>query len=954
MVRKRLSLSLLIILILIISITPKNIDAKGTVDERVPMKLAQQNSIKGLNEEEFNPLFVENDFKEVENSNIGNNFEIKDNSNESNKDFSLENCEDWSLQNNFNFSNIRSEKIVNGDAESTEELWTDYLPPQYEGNVTRESDFPLGDVISGNYSWYFNLSTNDYAVIIGFDDPIDISSDSVIFSFSYSLLRNNLGTSYDSNICIRLFFQFDIYIFFWFNGNIGVLSNVTGPGGYADLLVDGSSFDGVNHHYSLNVTALGLELFDQKPDQLRSLAVQTWGELPSYQMEFLIDNLSLTDQLSPSSIDLRVNSNSVTGDIAFGHVSFFESPNFIINYQIEYTSSEKILFDYNYEIIGNGEIESQRMCFFEDWDTIKWNESTNITLIRPSLAIEVIIFKWIPVEWSINQVLINGLSHSFEIKNSNSTHKKIELTLISYDRIELIFHSPNLINNVILSSYQITHNDNLTISIESDIFLREISVYIIDLNGDVYYSTLVNTNAFGEALITDIQLDGEMPRGIHSVYVFWNMNNDIGIGKRDFEITTYPTTIKPYNTEICTNYKQNFLVEIDYIDIEINETIDFATVEYSWLYGTGILLQSINKSYYVEVSNTEANPGTYFIYITCNRNGYAQAKIAIEIEVVFTDYSLSLLTPDNALPGEFLTFHSLVKDNFSQPVSNVKTRFEVNGNLLSDSWTNITGFSKITYQISPIYQLNNLNVSCSIILSEFPFLTTLKTINITISEIPQEVQLNSLVQNIGKETNETLFFNYTIIYPSFGKNWYITVPIGFNPLAIKIITETDIILANIIGDIITWQREINTTLLENDILEIETYRPQITTTPTIQHSEISIDITITTNHIPYKNLEVKIPFDAQWLIFDQWSLYLNGELVTDQCNLVISSDYIIFYLNNTQQVAYMTYQLIGIKSDFIQISPATIILGIGTLILTCISVILLLKKKTNVSLDVQI
>ncbi|NHJ41043.1 MAG: hypothetical protein FK731_13510 [Asgard group archaeon] len=551
--KKRITLSILIIFILIVSMTPFKMDSIQTDFNKRPSNFTQSTFSEEL--KDINPLspIIDNTWNEAENSTINNKFEIKDKSNETTKEFSLENCEDWTLKNNFNFTNIRSEKIINGDAETSDELWTDFLPPQYAGSVSRENNIPNGDVINGEYSWYFNLSTNDYAVIIGFDELFNVSSDSVVFSFSYSLLRNNLGMSYDSNICIRLFFQFDIYIFFWFNGNIGVLSNVTGPGGYADLLVNDSSFDGLNHKYSLNVTDLGLELFNQKPDQLRSLAVQTWGELPSYEMEFLIDDLSLTDQKDPTSIDLSVNTNSVIGDIGNGFVSFIEPPNSKINYDIDYITQEKILFDFGYEFIGTSKIESSRICFFEDWETIEWNESTSIILNRPENVTELKITKSVPIEWTINQICVDGLPQAYEINDFNGTHKNIEFIITSYNNIEFIFYSTNLINNIILSDYQITHNDILIANIESEINNDEISIYILNQNGDVYYKSTNHTNEYGEALITDIQLNSETPRGILSFVAFFNNNDDIGIGKKDFEITTFPTCINPPHTQIKTN-----------------------------------------------------------------------------------------------------------------------------------------------------------------------------------------------------------------------------------------------------------------------------------------------------------------------------------------------------------------------------------------------------------------
>ncbi|NHJ47698.1 MAG: hypothetical protein FK733_07920 [Asgard group archaeon] len=890
----------------------------------------------------------------ADNSSIENNFIINNSSDDSTKNFSLDNCDDWSLNNNFNFSDIRTEKITNGDAETTDELWTDYLPPKYEGNVTREDSFPIGDVISGDYSWYFNLSTSDHAVIIGFDDPINVSSDSVIFSFSYSLLRNNLGTSYDSNICIRLFFQFDIYIFFWFNGNVGVLSNVTGPGGYADLLVDEASFDGANHNYSLNITALGLELFDQKPDQLRSLAVQTWGELSSFEMEYILDDISLTDQIDPSAINLNVNSNPISGQIGKGSVVFEEPSQSVIDYVVDYSYQDKLYFNYVYEITGLNIASSQRKCDFINWDTIEWNETTIDTVTLPSISNELIVGKIIPVDWVVDQVLVDDIPQSYQLININSTYNKIKFIINSYNSIEYYFNSNNLIDNVILSDYQISHNDNLSVSIESDIFNEEMYLYIVESENKVYSIGPVLTDDQGDALLTNIQLDSEIPRDFHSLFVFWNSVDNIGIGKRDFEIITYPTDIVPLNNKIVANYKQNFLVEVDYINLETIDSVDLANVEYSWLFGSGTLQQDIDKDYFAEITNEQANPGIYYLNVTGNKNGHATSMTTIEIEIVFEDYNLTLITPDNALPGEYINFYSFVQDNLSLPISNVKVRFEINGSPLSDTWTNITGFSELTYPVSPVYIYPTINVSCSIIINEISCLTRNKTIDITISELPQAAQLNSIVYNSNKGTNDTSFFNYTIDYPVFGKNWYVNIPTGMNIVNAMIIAESSIIQANIIDNYITWEREINSTLAEDDILELEIFKPQLTLSPDIQRNSLSIDIVISTNNLPYENLVINITRDIQWESFDQWELNYNGVSITEKSSLAITSSSITFHINSTIQDTVLTYQLTGAKSNFIQMSPTTVILGVGILVLTIVSIVLLLKKKSNVSLDIQV
>ncbi|MHA1154654.1 MAG: hypothetical protein ACTSQK_00980, partial [Candidatus Heimdallarchaeota archaeon] len=71
---------------------------------------------------------VEKSDNSLMNSSIERSFLLNDTiSNEINS-LSIDSCEDWNVNGEFYFDNLRSEKIVNGDAESTETIWTDYIP----------------------------------------------------------------------------------------------------------------------------------------------------------------------------------------------------------------------------------------------------------------------------------------------------------------------------------------------------------------------------------------------------------------------------------------------------------------------------------------------------------------------------------------------------------------------------------------------------------------------------------------------------------------------------------------------------------------------------------------------------------------------------------------------------------------------------------------------------------
>jgi len=888
-----------------------------------------------------------------ESSTFTREFQYSNGFNESINSVAVDNCDDWTLHSTFQFSDLRSQKINNGNAETEDTLWTDYIPSHYNGNVTRESNPPSGDVINGNYSWYFDVVSNDHTTIVGFDDPIDVFSDSVIFSFSYSLLRNNLGSSYDSNICIRLFFQFDLYIFIWFDGNPGVLSNVTGPGGYADLMINQATFDGEIHEYSLNITALGLELFNQKPDQLRSLAVETWGEIP-YQMEFIMDDISLTDNVSPTSISLVINSQQVYGYLGSGTISLYNQPSSQIDYIIQYTSTEQIYYDCSNFIVGVGKCSSKRINEFNNWDEVLWIETSNESYTTPLSINNITLSISISKDWIVDQILVDEIDTSYISNIENSTHQQIAFSCLLYNHVEFRFISDNLIDNMILSDYQISHNEVLNVVIESRIYHEEVEIYVIDMEENTIYSNSNNSNFNGDTIFSNISFISDLPRDTYKVIVYWKTLDRAGIGELDFDITSIPTKITPNQNQIIINYKQNFVIEIDYLDVEISDSIDFATVEYSWDYGMGSLQQNPQKKYDTNILNNEAIPGTYFLTIQASKNNYATAFIIIEVTIVFTDFNLILYAPETGFPSETITINAFVEDNTSIPVSDVEIKFDVNKNPYLETWTNSTGFASILYYISPIYQFNTLNITCYIIINEIEFLQTSKSINIELSDIPRQANPGN-PNHLNSNNNETTYFVFNIDYPTVGTTWYINIPAEYDSVSAIIMTQSTNITANIIPiDIITWSRDVSNISAEFDILLLETRKPIPTYKVETIKSEIIIEVSLNINNLPYDGLVITFERKNDWLNYAEWELYQNDIIITEESDLEITDNYFKFKIYSSGNSSSIIYQLKGTRSNLIQMDSTTIILGIGTIALTIVSTILLFKKKSAVSLDVQL
>lgn len=910
-------------------------------------------NLKQLDQQIMSDQFATNTWDNSESSTFDREFQYSNDINESVNPITVDNCDDWALNSTFQFSDLRSQKINNGNAESEDTLWTDYIPSHYDGNVTRESNPPNGDVIDGNYSWYFDVVSNDHTTIVGFDDPIDVYSDSVIFSFSYSLLRNNLGSSYDSNICIRLFFQFDLYIFIWFDGNPLVLSNVTGPGGYADLLINEATFDGTIHEYSLNITALGLELFNQKPDQLRSLAVETWGEIP-YQMEFIMDDISLTDNVSPSDISLVINSQQVNGNFGCGTISLFDQPSSQLDYIIQYTSTEQIYYDCSYSILGLGKCSSKRFSEFNNWDEILWIETSNESYITPLSINNITLSILISKDWFVDQILVDDIDTSYISNLENSTHQKIIFSCLLYNKVEFRFISDNLIDNMILSDYLITHNEVLNIVIESRIYQEEVEIFIIDVEENTIYSNSNISNINGDTSFSNVNFNSSLPRATYKVIVFWKMLDRAGIGELNFDITSIPTEITPTQNQIMVNYKQNFVVEIDYLDVEISDSIDFATVDYSWDYGIGNLLQNPQKKYDTDVLNDEATPGTYFLTIQASRNNYATAFLLIEVTIVFTDFDLKLYAPETGYPSETITIAAYVEDNTSIPVSDVEIKFDINNNPYLETWTNSSGFASILYFISPIYQFSTLNITSYVIINEIEFLQTSKIINVELSDIPRQANLGNS-NHFDSNNNETTYFVFNIDYPAVGTNWYINIPSEYDPISAIIMTQSANITADITPiDIITWSRDVSNISADFDILLLETRKPVPTYKVETIKSEIIIEISLNINNLLYDGLEITLERKNDWLNYAEWELYQNDIIITEESELEITDNYFKFKIYSSGNSSSIIFHLKGIRSNLIQMDSTTIILGIGTIALTVVSTILLFKKKSAVSLDVQL
>ncbi|MHA1121383.1 MAG: hypothetical protein ACTSPC_01050, partial [Candidatus Heimdallarchaeota archaeon] len=239
-------------------------------------------------------------------------------------------------------------------------------------------------------------------------------------------------------------------------------------------------------------------------------------------------------------------------------------------------------------------------------------------------------------------------------------------------------------------------------------------------------------------------------------------------------------------------------------------------------------------------------------------------------------------------------------------------------------------------------------------IDEIEFLQTSKSINIELSDIPRQANLGNS-NHFNSNNNETTYFVFNIDYPSVGTNWYINIQSEYDPISAIIMTQSANITANITPiDIITWTRDVSNISVEFDILLLETRKPIPTYKVVTIKSEIIIEISLNINNLLYDGLEITLERKNDWLNYAEWELYQNDIIITEESELEVTDNYFKFKIYSLGNSSSIIYHLRGSRSNLIQMDSTTIILGIGTIALTIISTVLLFKKKSAVSLDVQL
>ncbi|MEA2070381.1 MAG: hypothetical protein U9O98_03735, partial [Asgard group archaeon] len=726
----------------------------------------------------------------------------------------------------------------------------------------------------------------------------------------------------------------------------------TGPGGYADLLVDKASFDCTPHHYSLNISKIGYDLFNQEPGQLNEIAIQIWGD-DSYEMDFMLDDILLTDLVKPNEIDLAINSEYVQGSRGSGELTFenqfAESHNFLITCNIT-AIYWKLTAIFQGKKFSFSQIEYQ----YINNSHIRRIESIKDDYDRPSFLPTVFYQNIFLNDWNITEISIDSEIMDCEIGIFNSTHKILTLpTSDNFSLITIDFNLENYITNLTCSSDSIVHNETIDIDVKVKDSETIVTLLIINPYNVCEFSTYLIIDSFGAGSLSNFEHNSSDPRGTYSVFCFYHQMDYFGIGTINYTIESIPTNISIESTNVIISYQQSLNLSVNYFDVENKLSISGASISYTWVFGEGFL--EFNGSIYSTTINCiNCSIGNYDLLLIASKEGYATTYLLITINIELPDIQAQIIAPDEAMIGETIQIAINVTTNESLPLQNIKTIYFINKNYFSTLMTNSSGFSSIYYKILQDYSFSFCNISAQIEINNQTFPLKSRSIKVNFNNIIKNVTINEINQL--QPSNNTLIKVYSIRYPSLGTNWTAKIPANTEPLSIIIETpSTNLSCSLSESNKINWIREVtNPDLFDNDYIIIRYSAPLITLKEQFIRNSISIDLKILTQNIPLNNYLVSIKRSSEWQHYTNWELYMNDSKVSSQNDLFVTENTIRFKISTHADQSIIDIRLIGIKEQIIDISPTVIIFGISLVSLTFVLSFLIFKKRKDVSLEIDL
>ena len=402
-----------------------------------------------------------------------------------------------------------------------------------------------------------------------------------------------------------------------------------------------------------------------------------------FDMSLMLNMTGYIEDLSKIDININIHPMQYDGDSAVWQLDF-ATP--VVNQSIELAITSNITAIYTYEIVAtyfqNGfihptlEIQSEELFY-----------NFSLSLVTPS------------IEYENYQVVVGGVYPDFyNIKILNN------LTEVSYQRISpleiefseaanhLEFYSMNSIEEIAVIDTNLI-GDSTQINVTAG-YSGNITINIYEAD-EVVYSNTSETSGFTS--FTWVVGPHFMEPNLQVEVVFTGQNH-AGWGEEELALI-HQTSIGA--SDLTAYTIEAITLECDYYDVWLNETVDNASVTYSFEGLSGTMEQNISGGYQstIDLAIYQFLPGNYTITYHATREGYTPQTIQQQIEILI--YQTSISASDLlAYTTEVITLECDYIDSFTNgTVDNASVTYNFEG-LAGSMEKNISGGYQITLDLT--------------------------------------------------------------------------------------------------------------------------------------------------------------------------------------------------------------------------------------------------------------
>ncbi|TFG25621.1 MAG: hypothetical protein EU533_00895 [Promethearchaeota archaeon] len=308
----------------------------------------------------------------------------------------------------------------------------------------------------------------------------------------------------------------------------------------------------------------------------------------------------------------------------------------------------------------------------------------------------------------INDVLGTGYGNSsFEIPNSIITNGlwKIVAESSNYVNKVDIYKKNNqewMENNTFYPLEKFKVNASASIDLINNPELTNASLSIFYPNGTIFFEENTTVNSDGTFEFSEITLGQKNATiGTYSVCVKWSesIDNMTQIGFYQLNLVIFHhTSLTPVDSYFEQTAGEPLLIKVEFMDDDLNTSIDFADVQYKSSFGTSGMMAYLGTGIYFAVIDTNGlSTGDYYFSINASKHYFENHTTTDLIHLKLTAQPLKLIFTSRLLNSSGNEY-TICKLNLEGEISgNPVDGANVSTNWINDEYDSISDLGNGTY-----------------------------------------------------------------------------------------------------------------------------------------------------------------------------------------------------------------------------------------------------------------